>query len=400
VSSLHIFDDDLGQFGPMTDLRASFEVRSGMLTNAGRIELAFRDPLAGYHVPQRLAELVRHRATVPVNKLAGDEPFLLINGRWGQPDSELELGTGQALIEAGTGELVAARLSRSDAEATLAHNVLPDTVRAAETEGPVLSRYPWDVLGVLREVITGDILAVRLLDAKVPDASAAIVGSHAVEIHETATVHPNVVLDAQLGPIAVLDKAVIRPGAVICGPCSIGSGTVIVDHALIKPGTAIGPYCKVGGEVGATVFQGYANKTHDGHLGDSWVGKWANFGAGTTNSNLLNTYDQVAMRVEPDGPRRRTGMTFLGAIVGDHVKLAINTRLMTGTVLGTGAMIATTPPSPTTVRRFAWLTDDGERVYRWDRFLQTARKVMARRDKTPDGPYEQAMHALHESSTG
>ena len=124
----------------------------------------------------------------------------------------------------------------------------------------------------------------------------------------------------------------------------------MIDNAIIKPNTVIGPQCKVGGEVGATIFQGSANKAHEGHLGDSWVGKWVNLGAATVNSNLLNTYDEVTMRLDADDSRHRTGRQFMGALIGDHVKTAIGTRLMTGTVLGTGAMIATSTPPPEIIR--------------------------------------------------
>ena len=158
--------------------------------------------------------------------------------------------------------------------------------------------------------------------------------------------------------------------------------------------------CKVGGEVGGTIFQGYSNKAHDGHLGDSWVGKWVNFGAGTANSNLLNTYGRVKMRLEPHGPAHCTGLRFVGTFVGDHVKFAINTRIMTGTVVGTGAMIATTAPPPAVVRRFAWLTDSGEQVYRFEEFIKTATTMMARRDKEPSEPYLHALRALSERKNG
>jgi UDP-N-acetylglucosamine diphosphorylase/glucosamine-1-phosphate N-acetyltransferase len=214
-----------------------------------------------------------------------------------------------------------------------------------------------------------------------------------------ASVGPNVVFDAEAGPIIVHRDAVIRPNCVLCGPCSIGPGSVVVDRAHIRANTVIGPVCRVGGEVGGTIFQGYANKSHEGHLGDSWVGKWANLGAGTTNSNLLNTYGEVAVRLEPGGSFHRTGQTFLGAIIGDHVKTAILTRLMTGVVLGTGAMIASSKPPPPAVRRFAWLTDDGERTYRFDKFIEVARAVMARRGKTPRPEYLAAIEALYRSWT-
>jgi UDP-N-acetylglucosamine diphosphorylase/glucosamine-1-phosphate N-acetyltransferase len=252
---------------------------------------------------------------------------------------------------------------------------------------------------MLSEAICRDIEAVRILDAKVPSDEADVVGPHPVEVHRSVRLYPNVVLDAERGPIVIRERAVVRPGAVISGPCAVGRDSVVIDHASIKPNTALGPVCKVGGEVGETVFQGYSNKAHDGHLGGSWVGKWVNFGAGTDNSNLLNTYGEVTMRLEPDAPVSRTGLTYLGTVVGDHVKFAIGTRIMTGTVVGTGAMIATTQPPPTTVRRFAWLTDKGESVFRFDKFMDTAVKVMTRRDQVPSRAYEGALRELHERTS-
>jgi UDP-N-acetylglucosamine diphosphorylase/glucosamine-1-phosphate N-acetyltransferase len=396
---LIIFDDGLGCFGPMTDLRACFEIRTGMLTTAGRLAAACPGTLAGYQVPDRLAGVVAERADAPVNRPPGGKEVLCVNGRWRLPRRDLALKQGQAATEEDTGRVVAARLSRDDAERFLATGELSDDVERHPLGSGLLYVYPWDILSMLSEAICSDIEAVRILDAKVPSDEADVVGPHPVEVHRSARLYPNVVLDAERGPIAIHERAVVRPGAVISGPCSIGRDSVIIDHASIKPNTVVGPMCKVGGEVGETVFQGYSNKAHDGHLGGSWVGKWVNFGAGTTNSNLLNTYGEVTMRLEPDGPKRRTGLTYLGTVVGDHVKLAIDTRIMTGTLLGTGAMIATTAPPPTTVRRFAWLTDRGESVFGFDKFMDTAVKAMTRRDQVPSRPYEQALRDLHERAT-
>lgn len=394
-----IFDDGLGQLGPMTDLRASFEVRTGMFTTAGRIAAHRPRTLAGYFVPPALAPVLRGRADAPVNELPGQEIIHCINGRWGLPDPDLDLRVGEALVESTSGHVVAAVLRRADAAYFLETGELSERVSAGTHDVRLLYRYPWDVIALMKETISHDILMSRVLDAAVVPAGTTVVGTHPVEIDRTARIYPQVVLDAEQGPIVIHDGAVIRPGAILCGPCSVGRGATVLDRALLKPWTVIGPRCKVAGEIGATIFQGYSNKAHDGHLGDSYVGRWVNFGAGTTNSNLLNTYGEVAMRVEPEGPRHRTGLTFLGAIVGDHAKFAIGTRIMTGTVVGTGAMIATTEPPPTTVRRFAWLTDAGARTYSWDRFLETARIVMERRGRPPAAAYIDRLRRLHEAAT-
>ena len=398
-SPLIIFDDGLGRLGPMVDLRAAFEVRSGVFTTAGRIAARLPGRLAGYWVPQKLRAVVAERANAAVNELPDEAVLCCVNGRWILPSADLKLAPGEAAVEDSSGTVVAAVLSRADAESFLATNELPDGVRSRGIGEGLLYRFPWDILSHLPRTIPQDIRSSRILDAKVPGGDTVVVGQHPVGVHESATLYPQVVLDAEQGPIAIHERAVIRPGAIICGPCSIGRDSTVIDRALIKPHTVIGPVCKVGGEVGGTIFQGYSNKAHDGHLGDSWVGKWVNFGAGATNSNLLNTYGEVTMRLEPEGPMYKTGRAFVGAIVGDHVKLAIETRLTTGAVLGTGAMIAMTGFPPAVVRRFAWLTDRGEQVYRFEKFLETARKMMARRDKEPGEAYVEAMRALHEKAT-
>ncbi|MHC5115348.1 MAG: putative sugar nucleotidyl transferase [Planctomycetota bacterium] len=391
-----IFDDGMGQLGPMTDLRASFEVRTGMFTTGGRIDAHRPKMLAGYWVPEPLRALVAARANAPVNVLPDEEMVLCVNGRWAMPDPRLEIAPEHAIVEKATGHVVVALLRRANAEYFLDTGELHERVHVHHREERLLYKYPWDVMALMNETIPHDISSFRLIDVKVISNIANVVPPYPIEVHRTAVIGPNVVLDAEQGPIIVHDGAVIRPGAVVCGPCSIGNGATVIDQAIIKPNTVLGPRCKVGGEVGGTIFQGYSNKAHDGHLGDSWVGKWVNFGAGTTNSNLLNTYTDVSMRIEPEGPRHRTGLRYLGAIVGDHVKFAICTRIMTGTVVGTGAMIAGTIPPPTCVRRFAWITDDGERPYRLNKFVETMRTMMDRRDKLPSDEYIAAVEALYQ----
>jgi len=398
---LVIFDDGRGRLGPMTDLRASFEVRTGVLTTAARISAAFPRMLDGYWVPEPLAALVGTRANAPVNRLPDEEVLLLANGRWARPDDGPDLEPGEAWVEAASGDVICAVLRRADAEYLLSTGELHERVRTVAAEERRLYRHPWDVLPDLRATIVHDLETLPPMnDATVGRDVAQVVGDAPLLIHRSARIGAGVVFDVTDGPILVQEDAVIRHGAIVVGPTSIGPRSMVADRAVIKAGTVIGRDCKVGGEVGTTIFQGCANKVHDGHLGDSWVGKWANLGAGTTNSNLLNTYGDVVVRTEVDGPRHRTGLTFCGAFVGDHVKTAIGTRLMTGTVLGTGAMIAASIPPPTTVPRFAWLTDEGERIFRLEKFLEVARTVMARRGREPSAAYEARVIALHGARTG
>ena len=97
-------------------------------------------------------------------------------------------------------------------------------------------------------------------------------------------------------------------------------------------GGTLGPRCRVGGEVEASILHGHANKYHDGFLGHSYIGEWVNLAAGTQVSDLRVDYQPVTVTVA--GRKVATGLTKVGAFLGDHTKTGINTLVNTGTVAG------------------------------------------------------------------
>lgn len=384
---------------PMTDLRACFDIRSGMLTTRERLERQWQPGVAAVWAPEELEAITAGSTDVAVNVLPSGDSFFCVNGRWVYPAVRFELKLGQALVEGESGHVVAAELTRADSEAFLKSGELPPSVERLEHEGRFLVRRPWEVLAALPQVLHTDLLAHEPQDGSQTPELVTLIGDGPFMIDPTARVMPGVILDAEHGPVVIDAFALVRPGATIIGPAYIGPHSQVLDRAIVKANTSIGPWCKVNGEVGATIFQGYANKAHDGHLGDSWLGEWVNLGAGTTNSNLLNTYGEVFVRQRVGGSNRRTGMQFLGSIIGDHAKFAIGTRLMTGSVIGTGAMIASSTPPPTCVAPFTWLTDEGSRPYRIDKFIEVARTVMDRRRIELTGAMELRLRALFSEAT-
>ena len=85
------------------------------------------------------------------------------------------------------------------------------------------------------------------------------------------------------------------------------------------------------------MIESFTNKQHHGFLGHSYVGSWVNLGAGTSNSDLKNTYGEV--RLEFHHAKVDTGMQFLGAVIGDYAKSAINTSIFTGKIIGVSSML-------------------------------------------------------------
>ena len=295
--------------------------------------------------------------------------------------------------------VLAALLDRAAAQEFLESRVLSKATRSVPADDAAVLERPWDVIRHRDLCLTTDLELLQARGNWSGPGPATVVGQCGVGVAADASVLPGVVLDASSGPIVIDEGAVIRPGSVIVGPVYIGPRSVISERALIKSGSVVGPMCKVGGEVSGCIFQGYSNKVHDGFLGDSFIGEWVNLGALTTNSNLLNTYGEVRARADVADPREPTGMTFLGCIVGDHVKTAILTRLMTGAVIGTGAMISTTGATGGVVPRFAWLTDQHPGIFRIDEFLETARAMMKRRGMAPSPALVARLMRLHEQAT-
>jgi glucose-1-phosphate thymidylyltransferase len=117
----------------------------------------------------------------------------------------------------------------------------------------------------------------------------------------------------------------------------IGRAGRVIEDSAIKDNVCLGHTTKVGGEVEGSIIEPYTNKQHHGFLGHAYLGSWVNLGAGTSNSDLKNTYGEVNM--EYNGAKVSTGMQFVGCMVGDYAKSAVNTSIFTGKVVGAGSLL-------------------------------------------------------------
>jgi len=163
------------------------------------------------------------------------------------------------------------------------------------------------------------------------------------------------------GPFALCEESVVKMGARIYGP------------------TTIGPASKVGGEINNSVIQANSNKAHDGFLGNAVIGEWCNLGADTNNSNLKNNYSEVKIWNYPKRKFQKTGLQFCGLIMGDHSKCGINTMFNTGTVIGVSANIFGPGFPRTFIPSFSWGGGGSFSTYRMDKVLETISLVLERK---------------------
>lgn len=152
-----------------------------------------------------------------------------------------------------------------------------------------------------------------------------------------ATIGQYPVIDTSKGPIIIERDVKVGPFCFLAGPVHVGAGSRIIEHSALKDAVALGHTTKVGGEVEASVIEPYTNKQHHGFLGHSYLGSWINLGAGTCNSDLKNTYGTINMDYGTD--KVATEMQFMGCIMGDYSKTAINTGIFTGKVIGVCSML-------------------------------------------------------------
>jgi UDP-N-acetylglucosamine diphosphorylase/glucosamine-1-phosphate N-acetyltransferase len=193
-----------------------------------------------------------------------------------------------------------------------------------------LMSYPHEVIAANMQAI-GDNLQHRI-------ASGQYEQKHdGVFMAPTAKLGEYVLTETADGPVVIDAGASVGPYTLLRGPIYIGPKSRILEHAAIKDAVSLGHTTKIGGEVEASVVEPYSNKQHHGFLGHSYLGSWINLGAGTCNSDLKNTYGHVNMEY-PFG-KSATGMQFLGCVMGDYSKTAINTGIFTGKVIGVCSMM-------------------------------------------------------------
>lgn len=181
---------------------------------------------------------------------------------------------------------------------------IPITVVSTEQWMP--TSYPWDML--------------KATESLLPNA----VFSNEGDIEEFAVIK---------GGVSIGSNTVIRSGSYIMGPVMIGENCIIGPNCFIRPYTVIGNHCHIGNgvEVKNSIVGDNTAIGHLSYVGDSIIGSNVNFGAGTITANLRNDQKEIIARSK--GKKVFTGRNKLGAIIGDNVKLGINTSIYPGRMI-------------------------------------------------------------------
>jgi UDP-N-acetylglucosamine diphosphorylase/glucosamine-1-phosphate N-acetyltransferase len=378
-----LYDDAMARkFEPFALTRPIATLVTGAMPISARWEAIGAQP-AGFLSGEHLADFDEGQADTPSTLPEGS---IVVNSRFA-PSLAARLDGGVDAWMA-NGRPAAVRLKQPLKRPTLADGAVTlDGLRSKAGKSIEIAGWwhdeVWDFLKLLPEILTADLGLIgaarktpnirSFLEGRPPRVE--VLGEHPVLLERGATVEPFVVFDASAGPILIEEGVIVHSFTRINGPCFIGRNSTIMGGDV--SGCSIGSVSKIRGEISGSIVLGFSNKGHDGFVGNSYLGKWVNLGAGTVTSNLKNTYGEVSLWT-PAGIRP-TGMQFLGTLFGDHVKTGIGTRLTTGTVLGAGANVFGPKMPPKAVAPFSWGEEVPYDLYQIEKFLDTATTVMARR---------------------
>jgi NDP-sugar pyrophosphorylase family protein len=143
-----------------------------------------------------------------------------------------------------------------------------------------------------------------------------------------------------IGPRIRFGRGVlVEPGALIKSPAIIGDQTEIRQGAYLRGYTLVGARCVIGHvtEVKHAIFLDDAKAGHFAYLGDSILGAHVNLGAGTKMANLRFVRGEIEIKT-PEG-KMNSGLTKLGAILGDGVQTGCNSVTNPGTLLGRSSLV-------------------------------------------------------------
>ena len=237
----------------------------------------------------------------------------------------------------------------------------------------------WDILSQIPDTLSCEFDRFKNNFKLSAYSGVEFINAQSIFIGDNVKIQPTVLINAENGPIIIDSDVTIYGQTYLEGPLYIGKSSLVKPLTQIK-NSAFGPMCKLGGEIDTVIIQGYSNKVHEGHLGDSFLGEWVNLGSGTQNSNLKNNYSSVNLML--NNKTIETNKIHIGTFIGDYTKTAIGTKLDSGSVIGLGSMIATYGFPPKLINPFTWYVNGEKRKVILDKFLKTTYHSMIRRDKT------------------
>jgi len=345
MRKIYVFENhEVLNLEPIVLTRPAFNLRCGGFTFLERIQRLFPDAKIELIVRDDLTMITKELYPDLIVNPAQVEEGLWILGNilWNKEDIE-KISKKEYQFYYNEGVFTAGYLRKDIGNNWLKMGgPVKDKILACPAISEISSRvirYLWDAVNSISNAIEIDKEYFPSIKMKNDSLDGVhLINKDNIYIKSPDLINPGVVIDASNGPVIIADNVEIQSFSLLQGPLFIGKDSVVRPHTFIR-GSTIGPVSKIGGEISSSIIQGYSNKVHYGFLGNSYIGEWVNFGAGTTNSNIKNNYTPVNVTV--NGNVIKTEEIFIGLFAGDYSTFAIGTTFNTGTSIGTGCNIVT-----------------------------------------------------------
>lgn len=386
MRKIYVFENhEVLNLEPIVLTRPAFDLRCGAFTFLERIQKSFPDAEIELIVRDELKTVTQELyPELTVNPAQVEEGlWILGNVLWLKEDLE-KISKKDYQFYYNDGVLTAAYLRKDIGNNWLKMGgPVKDKILACPTISEIKSKvinYLWDAVNSINVALDMDEKHFQSVNLKNKSLNGIhLINENNIYIKSFDLINPGVVIDATNGPVIIADNVKIQSFSVLQGPLFIGEDTVVQPHTFVR-GSVIGPVCKIGGEISSSIMQGWSNKNHYGFLGNSYIGQWVNFGAGTTNSNLKNNYSTINVTV--NGNVVKTDELFIGLFAGDYTTFAIGTTLNTGTNIGPGCNIVTNGFPPRKLKAFTWFLNGKRMKTNETKFFNSAETMQNRRGKS------------------
>ena len=377
--NIYVYEDDKTlDLSPLSSNRATFDIRIGSETFLDRIKKLFPNHSISLFVREELEAVTKEKhSELKVNPKEIDEGMWLVGNVIWEKNDFIVLPDKETLFY-NNNNLIGAFLSKDSSDDWIKNKKSTPNIEKKSELKSNYCPYLWDILSQIPKTLLYESEEFKKGIQPSTFEGVEFLNSDNIFIGDNVKIQPSVLMNAENGPIIIEADTTIYGQTYLEGPLYIGKRSLVKPLTQIK-NSAFGPMCKLGGEIDTVIIQGYSNKVHEGHLGDSFVGEWVNLGSGTQNSNLKNNYSFV--EVELNNKKIETNKTHIGTFIGDYTKTAIGTKLNSGSVIGLGSMIATYGFPSKLIDPFTWYINGEKRKVILDKFFNTTYHCMNRRNK-------------------
>ena len=153
--------------------------------------------------------------------------------------------------------------------------------------------------------------------------------------HKTAIIGKNVVIS---GKVFIGQRTKIGDNTVIQGPCYIGKNCEIAASNVLRGPVNLEDNIKTGSffEIKSSLVQA-GTHFHSGYLGDSFIGSDCRFGGGFMSANRRIDRNHIFSNVK--GSKVNSGLTHLGACIGDKTMIGVGVKIMPGVFIGSNCVV-------------------------------------------------------------